>query len=74
VFNETGGGKVVVGRDGYGFRSDGGTLLGNGNIQIDNGKAYSVVVQSSGLTPEESATLAKLDVIEPLAELIPAML
>lgn len=54
VVNNVGGGNVIVGGDGYGFRTDGLSLLGAGNVQIDNGKAYAVST-SGTLTPETIA-------------------
>jgi hypothetical protein len=48
------------------------TSGGGGLSFYATGKVYIVETAGSGLTPTESAQLAKLDVIEPLAKLIPA--
>lgn len=59
------------------YRDDGAapvvsSTTGGGSITLYAGKVYIAETGTSGLTPEEAATLNKLDVIEPLVKLIPA--
>lgn len=47
------------------YRDDGETVIAatSNSIQLDPDKAYAIEVGTSGLTPTESATLAKLDTL-----------
>lgn len=51
--------------DGRLYRDDGATVIAStsGSIQMDPGKVYVAETGTSGLTPTEAATLAKLDTL-----------